>query len=118
MWAEAKAALEGLLEACQYHFQQVWLEFSFSVLADIIRGKSAISWSIWHIVKSMREILKHIQVQITHIYRKDNQVADGLANWSIIYKCNEIFSSSADLSAILKRAAKLDRLRIPNIGCK
>lgn len=48
--------------------------------------------------------MKFMQVQVSHILREGNQIADSLANWNIAHRSSRIFTSSADLPANSREA--------------
>lgn len=113
MWAEAMAAFDGIRLAYEFGIHSIWLEVDSEVLVKIIKGEYHIPWEIWYIIQQIKDFMGRMMVQVSHILREGNQVADGLANWAVKTRHSHVFQSANELPKPCQGPYRLDKALIP-----
>lgn len=111
--AEARALLDGLKYLQTLDCSSFIVECDSIVLVQIIRREVQCPWSILPFVRNIWKLHSR-SLNISHVYREGNTVADSLASYACYTKCNSFFFHS-ELPPNVKGAARLDKLGMPNI---
>ncbi|XP_060202124.1 uncharacterized protein LOC132630571 [Lycium barbarum] len=83
MEAEAEAIKQALKFCKDHNIQQVQLETDSLVLLNILQDTWIIPWELRNQVEEIKQDMRAIQVQINHIFREGNMLADFLANHAL-----------------------------------
>lgn len=83
MDAEAKAVLEALKYCIRKKLNPVQLETDSLVLKNTINRNCRIPWDLVEIMEDIHNMLGKITVNVRHIFRESNQLADCKANSAV-----------------------------------
>ncbi|MQM23159.1 hypothetical protein Taro_056222 [Colocasia esculenta] len=113
--AETRALYDGLRLADQHGFHISNVFSDSLVLVQSFKTNRCPSWKCtwwWHEASSL---LRESSVQLHHVYRETNRVADALA----VYACNthgsSVFHSLSSLPSVCKGPAALDKAGFPSV---
>ena len=82
MVAEARALKDGVHAVIQAGYKRLLIEGDNSTVIQALASKSQVPWKIATIIDDIQIWLNHdFQLQVIHIYREANMVADWLANY-------------------------------------
>ncbi|XP_060177855.1 uncharacterized protein LOC132607795 [Lycium barbarum] len=82
---EAKAeAIKQPLKYCREHnIQQAQLETDSLVLQNIFQDSWITPWELRYQIEEIKQDMRAVQVQITHVFSEGNKLADFLANQAL-----------------------------------
>lgn len=81
MIAESRALLQGLQLCFDTGNKQLVIEVDSVILMWIIQRRVKVPWAIAYIIRSCVQLLQKMEYSIMHIFRKNNQAADFMANF-------------------------------------
>lgn len=114
--AEARAMLDGLRYAALLGINLHIVESDSKILVSIIKEECSCPWRLLPIIAELRELVRRVKTNISHIFREGNQPADGLANFACHCNFSSTFHNNLDMiPARIRGACRLDRMGIPNL---
>lgn len=81
--AELLGLLSGLKHPADIIVEAVWIELDSLCLVQILNGKCSCPWQLHYYIQAIKDYLQQYEYRISHIYRKGNSMADGLANEAV-----------------------------------
>ncbi|MQM07706.1 hypothetical protein Taro_040548 [Colocasia esculenta] len=113
--AETRALYDGLRLADQHGFHISNVFFDSLVLVQSFKTNRCPSWKCTWWWREASSPLRESSVQLHHVYRETNRVADALA----VYACNihgsSIFHSLSSLPSVCKGPTALDKTGLPSV---
>ncbi|KAK4721460.1 hypothetical protein R3W88_011693 [Solanum pinnatisectum] len=101
--AEAVAIREALTHYVREGVMQVCLETESEVLIKILTRIWKVAWSIAVVIEDIWGFSQECQVQIQHVYREGNTLADYLANLAFFNPGRIVYNSFAELPSQAKK---------------
>ncbi|MQM00045.1 hypothetical protein Taro_032767 [Colocasia esculenta] len=95
--AECRAMCDGVLMALEKGVHLDQISTDSLVLVNSLRSGIPPSWECVRWWRLEHDFVQQHQVQVKHVYREANQVADALANFACNVRCNGSFTSSSQL---------------------
>ena len=88
------------------------------MLVEVLRGKLNPPWAVLQEIRRMKLLISDMDVNMFHVYRESNRIADWLANTGCKDRRLIAYDSWDLLPRRIKGFLNLDRLGLPNIRCK
>ena len=120
MEAEFRALLDGLklMEEHGLYGYKISIKSDSLVLVESVLGKFDCAWFLWSFMAQIKERFGKFVIQIRHIYREANFVADSLANRAVDDGFSSVFSVSAALPSSVKWRLMQDQIGLPVVHKK
>ncbi|KAH0712341.1 hypothetical protein KY285_007894 [Solanum tuberosum] len=118
MEAEAKAVLEALKYCIRKKLNQVQLETDSLVLKNMISRNWRIPWELVEIMEDIHNMLGKITVNVRHIFREANQLADCIANSAVNTEDKQIFLNFQQLPSKGRKLLNIDKYQVPSVRIK
>lgn len=118
MEAEATAVWKALQYCLDNGVRQVRLETDSLALKNMIYGSWSIPWEIVEKVEDIQEKMQQLNVQVWHVFREANQLADFIANTAIITEQKIIFQHFHQLPSLGKKILNIDKHQVPSVRIK
>ena len=110
-YAEASVALHTMKLALEVGVKKLWLEGDSFNIIKCINGISHPAWTIANIVEEICNSLgKFYRVQVNHVYREANSVADWFANEVIKKEMKTMWYSGDNILVASKDLINLERI--------
>ncbi|KAK6780293.1 hypothetical protein RDI58_022477 [Solanum bulbocastanum] len=116
--AELMAMWSALHYYLRHDFHYVNLETDSLVLKNMIIRNWRIPWDLVERPEDIQEMLKQMHVQIHHIFREANQLADFIANTAIDKEEKQQFHNFIQLPSMGRRILNTDKHQIPSVRVK
>ena len=103
--AESGALRDGLLAALKFGYPRLDIEGDNFVVIGALKKQIEVPWRIKNVIQDRQTLTKQAEhVQVTHIYREANMVADWLSKFghSIANTWSSTECDSIDLRAIVQ----------------
>ena len=110
--AELKALHSGLVICMERGFDKIWIEVDATSILSLLSSPHPGCWRFQQILHKIKEIMNHMDIKITHIYREANRAADLLATQACHSHSPAIFSKD-HLHGQLKGIVRLDSMSYP-----
>lgn len=94
-------------------YDKVLLETDLLIMNNIIQKICKIPWEITDLVEEILLIIRDNDIQVTHVFREDNQLADFIANTTIESEDKHVFTAYSQLCSMAKRILNFDKQQIP-----
>ncbi|WMV24101.1 hypothetical protein MTR67_017486, partial [Solanum verrucosum] len=94
------------------------LETDSLVLLKILTRVWEVPWNIIGITEDIWGLAEMVQVQIQHIYREGNRLANCIANLAFDNQSRLVYNSFSELPSQAKRILNLDKNQYPNLRIK
>ncbi|CAK9161173.1 unnamed protein product [Ilex paraguariensis] len=96
----------------------ILVESDSQTLVQMVKGLAAIPWKLQDLLKRIKQLFGMMNLQISHIYREANGLADFLASFAVYSKkCTE-FSGSNVLPVAGRLIQQQDQTGLPNVKLK
>ncbi|KAK4708865.1 hypothetical protein R3W88_029790 [Solanum pinnatisectum] len=69
-------------------------------------------------MEDIREIMQQLNVQVWHIFREENQLADFIANMAINIEHKMVFQYFHQLPSLGKNILNIDKHQVPSVRIK
>ena len=109
--AELRAMIVVLRLCQQIGITQVDIECDSKIVVDWISRGSCRVWYLWDFWEELLNLLQLFEMQISHVFREGNQVADFLAKLGAT-GLSQYFYSSTDLPRLARGLVCLDQLGV------
>lgn len=113
--AELTAILRALDYCNQHLLNHVILETDSLTLKNMLRKEWKIPWELIQMMETIDDMMTQMNVQVQHIFREGNQVADYLANLAINQQNKQQYHTSNQLPTLARRFLNMDKQQIPAI---
>lgn len=115
--AEATVMDKGLQYCLDQQLTPVILETDSLILENILDGIWEVPWCISLLIKKIKWMMKNGNVEVKHVMREGNKVADFLTNIIFFFAGTEvkIFHSFQEIPREGKALITLDAQQVPNI---
>ncbi|XP_060202654.1 uncharacterized protein LOC132631071 [Lycium barbarum] len=110
--SEAKALLQAARYCLSKHVYSFYMETDSLLLKNILDREWKPPWNITFEVEELLDIMNHAEVQVLHIMREGNQLADHLANYALDHGEVEV-NSFAELESKGRKILNSDKLQCP-----
>lgn len=114
--AELLAAFHGIRLAQQLGFQAPILESDSQLLVNWLHLKLPWPWQLFHLLHELSSSASSLQVQVVHVFREANSVADALAKLASSTQTSHSFTSST-LPREIRGLIALDQRQFPYVRC-
>ncbi|XP_060211915.1 uncharacterized protein LOC132639486 [Lycium barbarum] len=114
MKAETEAIKHALKFCKEHNFQQVQLETDSLVLLNILQDTWITPWELMNQIEQIKQDMRAMQVQINHIFREGNSLANFLANQALDHaeiKVHDFILMPSEGRRILN----MDKLQLPRL---
>ncbi|KAH0669829.1 hypothetical protein KY289_024322 [Solanum tuberosum] len=118
MEAEARAILEALKVCTEKGLQNVILEKNSLCMMNFLRGLWKIPWEMADIYQAIIREQQLLNIQVTHVFKEGNYLADSLANRAYEQEGKQIYNNFQELPSICRKILNADKSQIPNIQIK
>ncbi|XP_060216553.1 uncharacterized protein LOC132644029 [Lycium barbarum] len=116
--AEAKAMYDGLVYCVTNQLLPLYFESDSLSLVKMVEGEWDVPWSISLEVYNIIEWRRKGVIQIGHVMREGNQLADFLANHIFSFAGTICFENFMELPAVAKRLVNIDKMQMPSFKFK
>lgn len=107
--AEIHAIWKGLQFCLSQAFVQVRLETNYLVLKNMIIRNWRIPWELVEKMEEIQEMIHQMNVQVKHISREANMLADCIANTSVYTVEKQEFHNFNQLTSMGRRIHNIDK---------
>ncbi|XP_060181532.1 uncharacterized protein LOC132611140 [Lycium barbarum] len=115
MEAETAAIQEAIHYCYSNNLQHVLVEIDSLALKNIIQDVWKIPWKLVERVEMMQHRMRHLNMDIKHVFRKGNQLADFLANTALQHDELLEFHCFQDLPSMGRKIINMDKSQIPSL---
>lgn len=84
----------------------------------MIRGCWRILWEVIEKVEDIQQVIQKINVQVWHVFREANQLADFIANTAINSEQKLTFQQFNQLPSKGKKILNIDKQQVPSVRIK
>ncbi|KAH0764524.1 hypothetical protein KY285_000395 [Solanum tuberosum] len=114
--AEVRALGVGLIYCINHNIFPLILETDSLVTKKVLDGVWEVPWSISVEVRGIKSMVETYNVEIKHIFREGNKLADFLANNVVNFAgTNRIFNSLQELPQQAMAIVQLEKSKVPNL---
>ncbi|CAK9141098.1 unnamed protein product, partial [Ilex paraguariensis] len=96
----------------------ILVESDSQILVQMVKGLAAIPWKLQDLLKRIKLLFGMMNLQISHIYREANGLADFLASFAVHSKTYTEFSGSNVLPVAGRLILQQDQTGLPNVRLK
>ncbi|CAK9182177.1 unnamed protein product [Ilex paraguariensis] len=96
----------------------ILVESDSQTLVQMVKGIAAVPWKLQYLLKRINLLFGMMNLQISHIYREANGIADFLASFAVQTKKYTEFSDSNILPVAGRLIQRQDQTGLPNIRLK
>jgi len=118
MEAEVMAVWKALHYCMENRYSQVRLETDSLDLKNMIKGCWRIPWEVIEKVEDIQQVIQKINVQVWHVFREANQLADFIANTAINSEQKLTFQQFNQLPSKGKKILNIDKQQVPSVRIK
>ncbi|KAH0755025.1 hypothetical protein KY290_025295 [Solanum tuberosum] len=115
MDTEVTAVWKALQYCLENDLRQVRLETDSLALKNMINESWRIPWEIVEKMEDIQEIIQQLNVEVCHVFREANQLADFIANTTINTEQKMIFQYFHQLPSLGKKILNIDKHQVPSI---
>ncbi|KAK4726875.1 hypothetical protein R3W88_031792 [Solanum pinnatisectum] len=87
-------------------------------MMNFLRGTWKIPWEVEDIYQAINRVQQLVSVQVIHVYREGNYLADSLANMAYEQEGKQIYNTFQEFPNICRKILNADKSQIPNIRIK
>ncbi|WMV24105.1 hypothetical protein MTR67_017490 [Solanum verrucosum] len=116
--AEAVAVLMGLKYCRQNQYRKLILETDSVGIKNYLIREWKIPWELIDIMEEAINIIEQDGVNVKHVYREGNHLADALANTAFSHIEKQEYNHFNQLSETCKKILNIDKLQIQSFGIK
>ncbi|CAK9149576.1 unnamed protein product [Ilex paraguariensis] len=97
---------------------QIMVETDSYTLVQMVRGLAAVPWKMQYLLERIKLLFKFLNLQIKHIYREANGLADFLASFAVKSEQSTEFSANNILPSIGRVIMQQDLYGFPSTRLK
>ncbi|MQM16291.1 hypothetical protein Taro_049247 [Colocasia esculenta] len=112
---ESRSLCDGLRLALEHGFHLAEIRSDSLTLVTSISSGKVPSWECLHWWRDALSIIQTFHLNINHIYRQANQLADALANVACTSHSNVLYFSTGSLPPSCKGPLTMDRSGVPSL---
>lgn len=94
-------------------FHNITMEMDSLSLRNILNKDWRIPWELTHIIEECMHIMEDVNIQVVHVYREANQLADFMANLAIHSDGTQKFHTFSQLPSQARGILNTDKHQIP-----
>ncbi|KAH0679660.1 hypothetical protein KY284_020745 [Solanum tuberosum] len=118
MEAEVRAMWEALTFCIRQRYNFIQLETDSLAVKNMIVKNWRIPWSISERMDDIHVMVEQINMQVQHIFRETNQLADYVANTAINTEAKQVFLNFNQLPSKGRKLLNIDKHNIPSFRIK
>lgn len=118
MEAKSFCYMKGLQFCFKHNIHQLKLETDSLSLKNMISRDWKIPWELAERLEEIQKIINLMNVQVKHIFREANQLADFNANTTTDKEDKQQYEHYSQLPSMGRRLVNIDKQQIPSIRVK
>lgn len=108
--AKIKTVTKAVTYCKTYKIRGITIETDSIVVMKMIKKEWQIPWHVGEQIQHIQYIMQEMEIQIRHVFREANQLADALTNEACEQQSRLIIQAASQLPIACKGIARLDKL--------